>query len=649
MMTEHENEKLEAKDDLKDPTSYLYKELTSMATKYYRLSEEYLQPKREQWKVRKSLYNNQMRGATDVGDPLLFSTIQTIIASLYNDKLNSRFKMGNDKGGQRADNLGYCSASDYGAMEKDVMDFFWLFDACFYGKGFITMYGWDSDALHPLPSLIDPMHSIIDPSSNSINGLGGKNASRFFGWEEKTTKREMKDHGYYFNLEKDGEEMKLPNGYENSLIQQDDLSRDAAANLASQTSLNRFCEIDEDEPIIALEMFMFHDGQLVRGSFANKGTVLIGYQVVDKKFKNKIPVVERSIYPTKDFFGSSVCDFVEDKQRARARLQNIALEGAEYNVYGMYLVNREDVDIDELATPYPNKIIGVDGDVNNKLSPIQRNIVNSDTQFILETLKYGAEQATGTPAIQQGMSPDTSRTATELATQRQTVDKRYSLSTKILGWSESKYWLYYYRCYSVYMTSSEIKHVVVQGATGDYDLELKKKDIIDVKEEKEPVVIVESQEISEAKRSYELQVHSNLMTQIVQYQYANLRYGYRKLVKLSGYTNEECSLLLPPTPDELQAKKENEELSNNKYVDVSMTDNHIEHLAEHENAEDNKYTQRHIQAHERAMILAKRKPEIMPAEASTASQPNQSEEAVAVGAGEQSPQMDYKQGFPNKI
>lgn len=622
--------------------SEMNKNLVSMAQRFYKASTDYMAPKRVQWEVRNSLYNNQMREETAIGDPLLFATIQTIIASLYNDKLNSTFKVGKDKGGVRADMLGYCAASDYRYMDKEEMDLHWLWDAAFYGKGFKLMYAWDKENIRPKPILLDPMHVIIDPNANSINGLGGRNGSRFFGWEELTTKRELKEHPFYKGAMND-----IAQNYENSLLQKDKQVRDAANNLAHQSQLDRFCTLGDDDQIVTLEMFIYYKGELARASFANGGAIVLGFQYVPEEFGDKIPVAERSLYPTKDFFGSSVCDFVEDKQRGRAKLQNLALAGIEYGVYGMYLADASAVDVNELATPAPNKIIKVkNGDTLNKLAPIQRQQVQGDVQYILDIMKTGAEQATGTPAIQQGMSPDTGRTATELATQRQSVDKRYSLSSKILGWSEAQEWTLYYICHKVYMTDTDVKNVIVQGATGDYDLEVRKSDIVG---ENDPIIVVESKEISEAKRSYELQVHSNLLSQIVQYPNANLRYGFLKLAKLSGYNAEETSLLLPPTPDEIHARMENESLSKGIYVDVALSDDHIAHKTEHESAEDTPELRKHIKAHDRAMVMAKRRPELLPAEASTAQQQNQSPEAVAVGAGEAQPQMDYKQGFPNKI
>lgn len=621
--------------------SEMYKDLVSMAQRFYKASDEYMQSKRQQWEVRKSLYNNQMREETAIGDPLLFATIQTIISSLYNDKLTVTFKVGRDQGGKRADNLMYTASSDYMYMDKDIMDFHWLWDACFFGKGFKLMYGWDKKGLHTRPILLDPMHLIIDPTANSINGLNGRGSSRWFGWEEMTTKRELKAHPFYKNCMQD-----FAQDYENSLLQKDQEARDIANNLVNPQHIERFYKLEDDAPIMTWEMFIRYKGKMARAAFANNGTVVIGFQYIDKEFNNEIPVVERSVYPTKDFFGSSVCDFVEDKQRGRAKLQNLALAGVEYGVYGMYLADSS-VDIDELATPAPNKIIRVkSGDTLNKLAPIQRQQVQGDVQYILDIMKTGAEQATGTPAIQQGMSPDTNRTATELATQRQSVDKRYSLTSKILGWSEKREWELYYKCIKVYMTSDDVKNVIVQGATGDYDLEIRKTDIIG---EHDPIIIVESQEISEAKRAYELQVHSNLLSQIIQYPNANLRYGFVKLAKLSGYNAEETSLLLPPTPDEIHARMENESLSKGIYVDVALSDDHIAHKTEHESAEDTPELRKHIRAHDRAQILAKRRPELLPAEASTAQQPNQAQEAVAVGSGEAQPQMDYKQGFPNKV
>ena len=46
-----------------------------------------MKPKWDEWALRLKLNNNQKRDKSAVGDPLLFTIHQTVLASLYDDKL----------------------------------------------------------------------------------------------------------------------------------------------------------------------------------------------------------------------------------------------------------------------------------------------------------------------------------------------------------------------------------------------------------------------------------------------------------------------------------------------------------------------------------------------------------------------------------
>ena len=68
-----------------------FKTLIEQIETEYQLSWWYMKPKFEEWGKRLKLYNNQKRDKTAVGDPLLFTIHQTVLASLYDDRLGIEF------------------------------------------------------------------------------------------------------------------------------------------------------------------------------------------------------------------------------------------------------------------------------------------------------------------------------------------------------------------------------------------------------------------------------------------------------------------------------------------------------------------------------------------------------------------------------
>src|SRR3990167_7380732 len=63
------------------------KRIINQIAKEYDLAYPYNEAKRKTQLARLKLYNNQRRYASAVGDPLMFTVFNTILASLYDDHL----------------------------------------------------------------------------------------------------------------------------------------------------------------------------------------------------------------------------------------------------------------------------------------------------------------------------------------------------------------------------------------------------------------------------------------------------------------------------------------------------------------------------------------------------------------------------------
>lgn len=592
----------EAAKELRKLEKRGYKTLTAQIDAEFKISEQYLKPKFAEWEQRLKLYNNQRRDKEAIGDPLLFTVHQTILASLYIDRLNTEFLPNEEGDEETAENLNSMSEYDYQLMEKDILDYFWDWDATFFGRGYVLFNEFDRKLKCPVPENIDPLTFFRDPRGTSINGdLRNKGACRFAGRQIMLTKLDLKN-GIYFNtggLTKSRETL-------TDRIYAAQLAR--ANTQGNQAQLN-FSDLKGDNAeYLALEWLTHWNGKKVLVTLANDRRTVIRYKELKE---DKWPIIDRTIYPiSHDFDGVSVPDLIEDKQRARAAAQNLALKGIKAGLYPMYVFNKQLIKNPAQLKFEFNKFVQAEGDASQAIAEIPRQGVKSEVKWILDVLDQGAQRATATPEIQQGIQSDQKRTLGELNLVASRVDTRYSLSAKIFGWSEKRFWRRYYELYKRdFKDSIDEKVLRLVGAMGPKWRKLTKENITFAVD---PDISVESKAIAEAKRIRDFQMFNGLTNTLIQDPSINRRELEKHYAKLSGLTKAQIEKIMPPTVDELQAERENDDLSDNKAKPVSVTEDHISHLAIHQRAADTPATYAHVEAHKRALMVKRDKPEIFP-------------------------------------
>ena len=117
---------------------------------------------------RLKMYNNQRREASTVGEPLLFTIMNAIHAALYDDQLMVSWEGRSGEGDEdMEENLNALSAFDYDLMGKSQLDFFWNWDAEFFGRSLLLMMDFERspDYKAPVPEYIDAASFIRDPDA----------------------------------------------------------------------------------------------------------------------------------------------------------------------------------------------------------------------------------------------------------------------------------------------------------------------------------------------------------------------------------------------------------------------------------------------------------------------------------------------------
>lgn len=591
-------------NELKQYEKKDFKSLVEQINTEYDISYRFMKPKIDEWALRLKLYNNQKRDKEAIGDPLLFTVHQTVLASLYSDRLNVEFG-GWERGDEEiADNLNSLALFDYDDMEKDAFDYDWDWEASFFGRALAIFMDFDRERKLPIPEGIDMMTWLRDPAAKSVRGdLRGRGAMRFGGREIRLSKTKMKDSGVYFNfkgLRSDGYDY-------NSLLDQSITTRQSNNGFSSGDKSLEIKGDNADHRI--LEWFTNWQGKMVLVSLAQKRQRVVRY--TELKYK-PFPIIDRTIYPIAyDWDSVSIPDLVEDKQRARSVVQNLGLKSAKTGLHPMYLYNTNKIKDRNALNFEFNKHIPVDGDVSNAIAAVERQGVKQEVQWIMDVLDTAAQKATATPDIQQGANSTEKRTATELNLVSSKVDTRYSLSAKIFGWSDKKFWGQWYQIYKkCFAAGIDEKIMRVVGPLGAVPRKLTRENIV---MSTDPDIKIESRTVATAKKLEKLQSYRAFLKDVLAIDPSvNSRFALKQLGKLSGMTKDEVDMILPPTIDELTAQDENKGLEKNHKQEVNPIDDDLVHMDIHNRASDTPYKYAHIEAHKRAMMLKKERPELFP-------------------------------------
>lgn len=583
----------------------------------YSTSWRYMKPKIDEWAIRLKIYSNMKRDKTAVGDPLLFTVFQTVLASLYTDKLAATFEGREEGDEETASNLGPMSEYDYTQMSKSELDYDWDFNALFYGRALLINMEFSRKLMCPLPEVVDMMTWLRDPRAKSVNGdIRGRGAMRYGGREIALYKNEMKKAGVYFNFK----EAKPATGDPFSLVDNSDRARRAAQGF-DETDMGQNQVAGDNAEIRALEWFTHYKGKKVLVTLSEKRTSVIRYKVLDDQ--EVWPIDERVCYKmAHDWDGVSIPDLIEDKQRARSVVQNTALAGVKSGQNPTYIYdstkikNRGNLDIDF------NKHVPIDGPPSGSVQIVERQQVKSEVDWILNVLDNAAQKATATPDIQQGAGSGGSNTATETNLQASKVDTRYSLTAKLWGWSERSFWQKWYQLYKRHFADLiDEKNIRINGSMGPKWRKLTRENIVS---KIDPDIKIESKVVTEAKNVNDLQKYRLFLKDIMATapDQANTRFALREIGKLSGFKRDMVDQVLPPTMDEMESEEENVQLDNNTKVKVKITDDDFVHMEVHNKAADTPAKYAHIRAHRKAMMLKRSNPELDMAR-------NQPDEAVA--------------------
>lgn len=597
-----------------------YDSLAKQCDAEYKLCWDHQKPKKDEALARLRLFNNQTRKKEYVGDTTMFSIFQTVLASLYSDQLAVNW-VGREEGDvDTAANIQALAEFDSGEMEKDETDYDWDWDTLFFGRGLCDMYEFirepDKNIFIPVPRIIDNTTFLRHPNAISMNGNRmGRGAALCWGEDIKMTRQQMEEHTHFLAAN-NFKQIKYSQGM-NNLQEEAKQARDTSQGLQFGKSKHqeKFGANGEYD-ILQWNTHWKVDGivRKVRVWLANNHKDVVGFQVLKE---NRWKVIDRPLYKiAHDWDGVSIPDLTEDKQRARATLQNMGLKFNKADLYPSYIYDINRIQNKNDLNAGFNKYIGIDVPDNRSLDgsvvPLRKATNNLPLlNFIYNSLDLSAQKATATSEIQQGIQSQKDRPLGETELLASQGMQRYSLSAKIWGWSEKDFWIEWYDSYKENFDADIDEKVIrLEGAFGAKWRKLTKDQI--TTDYLDPDAEIKSAFIKKQEQMIERASLTQFFNLAFTDPTTNRRYGLKELARTYGMKKDRIDRLLPPTVDERIAEQENEELNKNKQVQVNVADDHIMHLDIHANAAATSATYAHIQTHIKALSIKKVQPELFP-------------------------------------
>lgn len=553
------------------------------------------------------LLNNLQRGDQNIASTLLLTLFNRVMSSLYDDKLQVKFLPSQGITQDQINSYNILAQSDYQELGpsnmpgKARLDYDWVWDTLFFGRGYMETYQFDTKRKIMVPHVINPLVLGYDPYFENPQDW------RYY-WKWVT-----KDRYALQRLIKSGKITgvdsvdQITPGIDEYLWQYK-VRRDQA-----QKAVEPPIEPADADVYQILEYFGYdEDGnKCLYWIDKNFSTILMKEELhLDDMIREDDSVGSRWPIVVKESFRIphasvpfSIADILEDKHRAKSVLLNLAYIAAKDAANPVYLYNPEQVkDVAQFFNRQINQHIPIEGDPMTAVAPLNvkdpmpPGLINFATW-----LQQEANDPVGTGVSMEPSGAAGSNTATEAAIDQQMNDMAQSLSSKVLQFGESEFWSHWFHRYQKHADALESKMANIVGVKG---IESSQIDLMDFKTANPPGVLVFSAKEAEyknlVKRRDFMQILPELQTSMDPNGFRN--FNKHVFMPLLIEDPSLIDIMFPDTLQELEAEAQNEMLKQDKMPPVLDTDDHTTHIYTHMMVQPKTWaTWMHIQEHREAL------------------------------------------------
>lgn len=527
------------------------------------------------------LLNNLQRGDQNIASTLLLTLFNRVVSSLYDDKIQVKFRPSQGITQDQLNSYNMLAQSDYIEMNKAKLDYDWVWDAGFFGRGYCETLKFNKKRKIMEPCVINPLVFGYDPYFEEVQDW-----RYYWKWitKSKVEIERLIKNGTITGIKKANE---IPSGVDEYLWNYK-LIRDKAKKAIEPSSDSMGGDIYQ-----LLEFYGYDDNGNKYCYWIDKGFSKILYEEKlalgdldygDGDVGSKWPIVVKEMFrEPHSSVTFSLADLLEDKHRAKSVLLNLAFIAAKDRANPLYWYNDNVTDVTQFMARQVDQHVKLDGNTigTNSIGPINTEDPMSPglIQFI-SLLTQEANEPTGTGQVSQPLAQKGDKTATHDAINQQMNDMASSLQSKVMQFGEQEFWSHWFHRYAKYGPELEDKMANIVGVK-DVDSQL--IDFKDFNTDYPPGVLVYSAQEAEYK---ELVLRRDLMQiypQVAQTMDHDSFRNFNKHVFFPKFLQDPSlvDVMFPKTLDEIKAESENPQLADDKYVQADPQDDHTTHIYTH--------------------------------------------------------------------
>ena len=576
--------------------------------KEIQISKSFTSAKREILRDNVSKYIDQTVDDEKVPMNIAFASINLDIAVDMMDTKTPIFSprwVGDD---EIAENLTDVAIFDQNEMGIKQIDFVKELDRRMLWVALIVKTGWDETSSNPTVAIKDPLCWLPDPNFDPVT------PARFHYFEEYID-RECMSEEYWFE---EWIEEKLAVIWELQRQAQD------ARNLKSW--LNQ--QLD-DTMVSVINGYSYYENDLYMVTLDEWLSSILRCVKVKPIFKKekewRVPmtaVVNASWWCPKrnDPYGVNMLEIIGPKQSAISKMMNLRITDATFSTLGqIFLYDVTTVkNAKNLATPSINpKYVWVDGSkwpISQAVYPVPRNNILEDSYRVTQEIQDALQKETGINNNQLWVQSQGSQTLGEIKQIQENANIRFGLTTHHREIADEQFWRdIWYRSYKEFFSKTDKKLVrIASSIDGTRLLEFTKEDFLTFED---PDVKIDSRKKYEAERarmSTQLEARLAVMEANPNTPRVSLDFMRRKIFKLQGMTRAEIQVMVPYTPEEMDARNIVKLINDDDMDHLAVKDleeDHMTYLVVFQSAMDNEAKNVAIELRKKAYIeSAKRKP-----------------------------------------
>lgn len=545
------------------------------------------------------LLNNLQRGDENIASTLLLTLFNRMVSNLYDDKMQTKFLPSQGIMQEQLDSYNILARSDYLEMNKAKLDYDWVWDTLFFGRGIVETLNFDKKRKIMTPEVINPLVFGYDPYFENVQDW-----RYYWKWITKSKWQIQKliDKGVIDGITKAED---IASGVDPYLWQYK-----AARDVAKKTD-EPPVEAAQGDVYQILEYYGYDDNGDRKVYWVDKN-----FSKILMSEKLELEMNDEQIWPIvlKEAFREphasvnfSVADLLEDKHRAKSVLLNLAFIAAKDRANPLYMYNPDVVkDVTQLFSRQINQHIPVN-DLEKAIKPLNiEEPMSAGLMQFIQLLNGEAQDPTGSgqPTHQPGQGRQS--TATQVAIETQLNQMAFSLQSKVMQFGEQEFWSHWFHHYA---NNSDLgtKMANIVGVKGVTSKEVELKDF---NTKFPPGVMVYSAKEAEAKELVERNAMTQIYPELMQTLDQDGMRNFNKHVYFPTLLHDPSliDIIFPKTLDEMKAEGENEQLAQNKMPQVSEQDNHTTHIYMHSMLQEKTWAMwMHIAWHEE--LLEKQKKE----------------------------------------